>query len=284
MKKLIFILALLLIATPAWSDIELNLEQLDAWEQEGEEGEPNVFFALGLLSYDVNGSAVPRAWGLELLLDNEEASFDGIWRENEDFELPLTGGGEAYWVSPGTYPDNAPGVGETDDGASLVELASLYPEGDDSPPDVCDLLYLLIIGPNDTEICMDITANAIRGGVIDEAGNPLDIDPNDLCMQTSEPIPPYEPDPNANTCWDNVNECAGQKEGDATCDGSVNLDDLRALKDAFLANKGDANYDCCADFNQDETVNLDDLRVLKDGFLNTGYTPSTGLQDPNCPI
>jgi hypothetical protein len=55
-------------------------------------------------------------------------------------------------------------------------------------------------------------------------------DPNALALPLS--IVWTGTDPSAGTCWDAA-ECAGQPTGDATCDGSVNLADLLALKASF---------------------------------------------------
>ncbi|MHC5073554.1 MAG: hypothetical protein ACYTFE_01865 [Planctomycetota bacterium] len=268
MKKLILVLALLLIAAPAWSAVTLDLEEWGGWYEEG------TGFNEGVILYDVNGENVPRAWALEVTLDNEEAWIDGVWRDGD--------GAWAYWVSPGNASvadgevDGGDPAVEQEGAYALIEMASLYAEGEDPPPDACDLFAISIGGPPGELVCMDITVEPIRGGVIDEAGASLDIDPNDpLCMVLA-----VNPDPNAGTCWDPA-DCNGQPGGDATCDGSVNLDDLRALKDAWLESKGDPAYDCCADFTQDEVVNLDDLRALKDGWLNTGLTPA--IANLNCP-
>jgi hypothetical protein len=84
----------------------------------------------------------------------------------------------------------------------------------------------------------------------------------------------------ASTCWD-VSECAGQPNGDATCDGNVNLADLFALKADFGKCAPWTAPECCADFTQDDCVNLGDLFALKAGFGSSGYSPSTGNQ--SCP-
>ena len=88
-------------------------------------------------------------------------------------------------------------------------------------------------------------------------------------------------DPTAGTCWDNTSQCAGQDNGDATCDGSINLADLFALKAAFGKNKGDTGYNCCADFTHDESINLADLFRLKANFGTSGYMPATS--NLSCP-
>jgi hypothetical protein len=79
------------------------------------------------------------------------------------------------------------------------------------------------------------------------------------------------------TCWD-ANECAGQRFGEATCDGSVDLADLFALKAAFGSSAPWIPPVCCADFNHDDSVNLGDLFILKAGFGTSGHSPSTGNQ------
>jgi hypothetical protein len=86
--------------------------------------------------------------------------------------------------------------------------------------------------------------------------------------------------PYAYTCWD-AGQCAGQPEGDATCDGNVNLADLFALKAHFGKCAPWTDPECCADSTQDGCINLADLFVFKAGFGADGYTPSTGNQD--CP-
>jgi hypothetical protein len=82
------------------------------------------------------------------------------------------------------------------------------------------------------------------------------------------------------TCWEAA-ECAGQRFGDATCNGAVDLADLLALKAGFAESAPWIPPVCCTDFNHDDSVNLGDLLVLKAGFSTSGYSPSTLNQD--CP-
>ncbi len=89
-----------------------------------------------------------------------------------------------------------------------------------------------------------------------------------------------DPDPILGTCWD-ADECAGQPNGDATCDGSVNFADLIALKLSWLKSKGDPAYNCCADFDQSTTVNFADLIRLKLGWLSSGHAPAN--YETSCP-
>jgi thiol-disulfide isomerase/thioredoxin len=84
----------------------------------------------------------------------------------------------------------------------------------------------------------------------------------------------------SNTCWD-IGQCAGRPKGDATCDGSVNLADIFAVKANFGKCAPWTGQQCCADFTRDGCINLADLFTLKAGFGSSGYSPSTGNQ--NCP-
>jgi hypothetical protein len=83
------------------------------------------------------------------------------------------------------------------------------------------------------------------------------------------------------TCWDNITQCAGQGNGDGTCDGQINLADLFALKAHFGKCAPWTPPECCSDYNQSGCINLADLFILKAGFGTFGYVPSTGNQ--NCP-
>jgi parallel beta-helix repeat protein len=82
------------------------------------------------------------------------------------------------------------------------------------------------------------------------------------------------------TCWE-AGECAGQRYGDANCDGVPSLGDLFALKAYFGKGAPWTDPECCADFNHDDSVNLGDLFILKANFGSGPYSPSTGNQ--NCP-
>jgi hypothetical protein len=100
-------------------------------------------------------------------------------------------------------------------------------------------------------------------------------DPADMSFQLFT-----EPDPTLGTCWDPA-QCAGQPFGDSTCDGSVNLADLFALKMYFGQSAPWTPPECCSDYNHDNSVNLGDLFVLKMWFGPGVYVPSTLNQ--SCP-
>ncbi|MHC4527610.1 MAG: trypsin-like serine peptidase, partial [Planctomycetota bacterium] len=82
------------------------------------------------------------------------------------------------------------------------------------------------------------------------------------------------------TCWSCL-ECAGQPDGDSTCDGLINLADLFALKAHFGKCAPWIPPECCSDYDHSGCINLADLFALKAGFGTSGYIPSTGSQ--SCP-
>ena len=143
-------------------------------------------------------------------------------------------------------------------------------------------------------------------------GNVISTDPNychtpdcnspvDIVVSTG---PCEEPDPNADTCWDNVNECAAQYApdaltaqatglgGDSDCTGDVDFGDLAAMMRSWGKTKGvdpescdpvtgAGKYCCCTDFNHDGAVDFGDLAILMATWGNTGASPATLNQ--NCP-
>jgi hypothetical protein len=118
----------------------------------------------------------------------------------------------------------------------------------------------------------------IRGGILLEDGTPIVVDKTIVICSGGDL-----------TCW-TLTECPGQPNGDANCDGIVNLDDLIALKRAWGKTPADpkgkevGQYNCCADFNREgvseDVINLDDLIALKLGWGNS-YPGST--ENVTCP-
>ena len=188
MKRIILVLALLLIAAPAWAAISLNFEQTDAWVNEED---PNFGFAEGILSYDVNGGNIPRAWAMEVELDDPNFEFDWIWRTG------ASDGEQGYWVTPtqivigdGEVGEWGPPFAELEGTFGIIEIASLYADGDPGPPEANALVGITVLGPVNDEVCFSLSIEPVRGGVIDEALASLSIDPNGpMCLATPEVSP-----------------------------------------------------------------------------------------------
>jgi hypothetical protein len=229
------------------------------------------------VSYDASSEAnLVRAIALEITLSGNGEIAD-VNCLSKDFgfhiylgSIDIDSGGEVddYGTcrcDGGKYP-------ETPDEVNImtVEMASLYEKGvEQDPCKIADLVSFMVTG--DGDVCVSIEENEIRAGIVMErAAEEFDVNlPAAVCVTVTVP-----------TCWE-ASECAGQPNGDATCDGEVNLDDLARLKAAWGMSGPYTSPHCCADFTQDDSVNLDDLAALKAVWGGPGITPSTDVQD--CP-
>jgi hypothetical protein len=177
-----------------------------------------------------------------------------------------------------------PGLVDVDvcGGGGIVEIWIDY-NGDGDWDDPCEFEFSGLMGDGPNTIVVNPPAGSVIGVTfarcrISSAGVGLPTGQADD-GEVEDHMVEIEPQP---TCWDNANECGGQDNGDANCDGGMNFIDLGLLKVAFFSTKGQPNYNCCADFNHDEAVNFLDLGILKSFcFFCGGFTPATGNQ--NCP-
>lgn len=249
MKKMVFVLAILLMAVPAMAQ---TVTVYATCESEADDAN-----GLVTISYDVNGAPDPceiRAFALDIIVDNNGVIEDA-WSDSED-----------YWVFPGTYDDDESVVAPSGDPGALggigtggitTEQGSLYAisEGDTPPPDACDLLQFTVSGDPCTTVCVSISVNTTRAGIVskDNPGTPPDITFKGCCVDigeepkvcgnlTPEQIVVWqawgEPDNWCTPCW----RC-----GDVTGDGLVFFGDViqafNYFKDGIPDGKGDVNMD-----------------------------------------
>lgn len=171
MKKLIFILALLLLTAPAWADVvvEPNSEPWEGWYDEG------IGFIEGPIEYDANDSELVRAFALEITVTGPNAFIDWCWFEG------------AYNVAPGS--EDGPIAEWVDDNIIIVEFASLYNEDleeGDVPESIGTLAGISIGADPDSEVCIDIVVDDLRGGIVMEDVTTRDIDNDQVCWTTAE--------------------------------------------------------------------------------------------------
>ncbi len=258
MKKIIFVLVVLMLTTSVWAGEVLITCAQDA------PGDPNV-----TIGY-VNTTGQPvRAFALNITVDGG-ATISAVECLNSDYyiypgSIDIDDGEveEGGWGScvcdAGDYDDTLPGL---DSNGVTIEMASLYaatdPEHTTAPADSGDLLKIKVSGA----CCITIEGNVLRGKVVLE--DATSVDPNAPgCCATGF-------DPYVDTCWSAI-QCPGQASGDATCDGNVNAVDLFKLKQSWLKKFGDVGYNCCANFNHDSFgVNAVDLFILKQNWLSSG--------------
>jgi hypothetical protein len=262
MRRIVLATVVLVLAGPVWATVDISCEQV---------GDTNEI----VVSFVNSEPNRVRAFALDITLSS--GVFEDVNCVNTD-----------YWVYPGSISfdpatqEFEPGLclcdagypgthGGLDTNAVGIEMASLYVGEANAPAQAAELVRLRIDGAGSIE--MSISENVIRHGVVME--NPYEV----VTVNTTGCT--IEIDPTIGTCWDTVNECAGQPEGDANCDGCKDFLDLGMVKVSIFKVKGDPGYNCCADFNHDNAVNFMDLGVLKINFLQCWWSPATGNQ--NCP-
>ena len=279
MKEIVIVLAAIMFAaTPARADVIITVDQVvDTNEiiiSYDATTETNLVRAFGLniqLHNDANIIAViPKIVGLSVA----DACGFGIFPGTIVIDTlgNVTNGGTPV----GQLSDSPDTLSGLDSNGVTIEMASLYAPvatPANAPAKSGELCSIIISG----DTCLTITANVSRAGatgVVMEDPNeePTVVLPVVFCTLVCCRPP---------ICWDNVNQCAGQGLGDATCDGAVNLGDLVALKAAWGKTAPWTPPFCCADFDHSRAVNLGDLVALKMGWGGSGYSPSTLNQE--CP-
>ncbi|MHC4111740.1 MAG: hypothetical protein ACYSUY_11745 [Planctomycetota bacterium] len=136
-----------------------------------------------------------------------------------------------------------------------------------APPGIVGWFLLHCDGPG--AVSVELTPGTVCGGSLDQNFQVPTITGSMTIHQLSEP-----------NCWDEV-ECPCQPYGDATCDGSINLGDLLALKADFGKCAPWTASECCSDYNHDGCVDLSELYILKANWGWHDCRPSTGNQ--TCP-
>jgi hypothetical protein len=267
MRKTIFAVVALLIATPAMAAVDISVADGPG---------PNDI----TISFDASGEANRvRAFALDVVINDPCMEVIEVNCVNADYyvypgSISIDGSGTVTdWGTcqcSGSYPGTL-----AEPNAITIEMGSLYVGEANAPAASGDLVIITLAGCDDggDGANVDITENAIRGGVVME-------DPDEVVTVNSPggTVSPALEDCRIPNCWDATFECGGQPLGDSDCDGSVNFIDLGRLKVSFFTNYGDPGYDCCSDYNQDCSVNFLDLGILKVNFFTSGHAPATGEQ------
>ena len=239
MKKMILVLAVLLMTAPAMAGIVVSAADVGGGEV--------------TISYDANGAGNIRAFALNIEVDSG-ATIEAIGGLNTQYNIYpgsiIIVDGEVNDVGTpvadaAAYPGTGT-LGGLGTAGITIEMGSLEVSGDATGA----LCTLTVVG--DCNVAM--TENAARGGAVME-------DTAVAADATLKGCAFIDPDP---ACW-----TACQLLGDATSDGVVNVQDLLKVKLAWLKNRGDAAYNECADFDRNDTVNVQDLLKVKINWLYT---------------
>ena len=306
MKKLIFILALLLMAAPAWSQVTIDVNATDTWN---DEDDPNRSWAYLQFKYEADlEDELVRAFALEISVSGPNGVIDWIWSENG-----------AYEVAPGGVDGIVAEFGEEDTDPWITEQASLYnlDEEDGIQPDSNGLLFgIEVIGDQGTSICVDVELNAIRGGIVMEDATAPDgaitADPCCVALAEKEEELCYAGQPDFDEwesvgspdSWCNPRQCHGDADGIENSYGRgqsawVSTEDVAILTKGYRQEySGDPSVDgtdpdsdpdtwIAADFDhinnsygrgQSARVSTEDVSILTAHYRNEDPTPT----DPNC--
>ena len=174
MRKIVLVLAVLMLATPVMAGVTVKLTQ---WL--GGPGNDDK----AVIRYEMNGgdANLIRAFAFDLNVDCSTCT-----DTNEVTAVTVVSGDPNYWVYPGSIDINewtgeirdvgSPVVADgnypgtltlADDDGFTIEMASLY-SGAPNAPDACSVLLTLSL---DKSCWIDIHENATRGGVVYEDGN-----------------------------------------------------------------------------------------------------------------
>ena len=209
MKKIVFVLTALLLATPAMANVTISCAQ---------DGSPYVSGSTTVVvSYlATEDGNLPRGFGLEISVDNGK-TIDSI-----SYTDPC------YWVYPGSIvivDGNMTGQGTPvasglGTGNMIVEMGSLhYPAGTGSAsaPGLADVL--LKFNVSDTDCNVVIAGNGTRGNVVNYAAGEADVVYTG-CSVAPPCFPSGHPDyaewvaVGYPDCWCNPRQCHGDAAGD----------------------------------------------------------------------
>jgi len=252
MKRSMFIIMALLLATPALGTVEITCTQ--------ETG------GVVRIDYAVTGEpAKVRAFALDVTVDAECAIISDV----TDFQ---TGTGNKYGIFPGMIdltdvenpvwgtpvaPSTDPGAEDTGIGTSrvILEMGSLYDANLAGPSDSGTLCKLELSNNVSASCHVSISVETTRGGVVLENNTSVGI------TSTGCDVLMYPP------CWDSLTQCHGDSNGD----GFVDTDDWPNFRDGFYKSYSDPDYleNACGDYNKDGVINTDDWPEFRDNFYKS---------------
>jgi hypothetical protein len=255
MRKLMLIVAALIIAAPALATVEIGVSDIGGGQ--------------AAITYNCTAGEAVRAFALDVTVDagtidavsgfhtGESLApgegygiFPGNFRDYIDPAAPDWGDANYTPVAPSGDPDALGGLGTA--GVTL-ELGSLYVDA--NAPGGSGTLCVLTVSAS-CNMCVDL--NASRGSVVLEDANAAPTNALPVCEAISVVSGP--------ACWEaplGASQCHADINGDLT----VNTSDWPAFRDSFLKTYPDAAYNPCGDYNRDGTVNTSDFPAFRDNFL-----------------
>ena len=281
MKKMIFVLAVLIIAAPALAQ-QVVISCADADN------------GVCVVSFDATGADpnLVRAFALDIVVDSGAKIIDVDDSVNADYiifpgSIVITGGAVSSYGTAKGDPNLYAGTLGLDPNGMTVEMGSLYyppgPGSVNAPAKLGELLRFTV----DADCNVSISANAARGGVVmEDSSSPtsnlpcavccsMTLAPTD-CLNSSAPgytdwSSAYWAKPD---CWCYERQCRGDIDGKLTMGKWVQAKDLTIFRNAFLLADADLKLvanGICADLNHKKDmgkrVQAKDLTILRTYFL-----------------
>lgn len=263
MKKLILVLAMLVVASPAMAvnvTITVNNDYGDTTD------------GIASIEYTVVDANV-SGFGLDI-----EVTGANIVAVDNYFRGECGASDRGYGIFPGSFdriidpedpvytdPDYTPVADPCDAGAQgglggnsiTVELGTLYEAGND--PNKSGVLCTIQIDPNDIgTFDVTVTENATRGGIVMQNGSGGTL-ADGIGTITQGWVYP--------DCWGySGTGYLTQCHADSSGDGSVGLLDFYDLRDAWNETYPSVTYIPCIDINRDGLVGLLDFYELRDNW------------------
>ena len=290
MKKLIFVLTLLLLMSPVWANVNVFCTPDD--------NEVSVYYAM-----DVADSNRPVAFGLDIQADSGATVaapsyvnpnfwvYPGSIDVNTEGDPPTIDGNGVPYGDPCDHADTKPGPGYN---GMTIEVGALF-----SPPEVNSVNAppssgLLLKFAVSADCNVTIAENVIRGGVVLVGGDA--VDPNfgtcsvtQECLKSTDPGYTYwKDDFGSPECWCYRKQCNGDGNGASGFGRPVTITDLDILRDAYGLLKADVIGrtvggvpSICSDFNHTQgfgrPVTISDLDILREYYGDLEATV------PQCP-
>jgi len=252
MKKILLVLAILLIASPTWAGLTIEATATDCNEV--------------TITYDMDDTDpnLPRAFALEISLSQEnDANIGPVTEVHPEFHV-YPG---SIVITGGVVTNQGTPVADSDANSIIVEMGSLYAATDPchtSPPAENGTLLVFKV-QNDAACDVILAQNAIRGGVVMED-------------TTQEFSPSY-----VTLIGCHVDGCVGCK-GDVTGDTQVSIGDLSAVVAALSPAYAGSTppYTACpppagleqGDVTGDGCLSIADLSAIV-AYLSPAYAGST---------
>lgn len=277
MKRLICLLAVLLMAAPTFADVTISVASNGEVTYTSTEAERIRAFALDITvstgvineirEYKEDGYSTSGSKGY------------GIYMTAID----LTNPADPCWGDPVADPaENTHSCGKIPGSCITVELGSLYDGEDNAPVQTEGKLGRLCV----SAACdVTIALNTDIGGIILEGDPPTSAALNPASGGSITEVNCASPP--GPVCWQNDQFCrgdggqAGQDGLGGPGDGWCNTDDWPPFRDSFQKTYPDAAYNPCGDFNMNGVVNTDDWPHFRDFFQT--QPSDTDLPDPPGP-